>query len=153
MAEHKANYIPQEDSILQAIIEEAKQEGIPLSTAYIKIAEELQRPVGSVANRHRRLMKKDELGSTPRKKHLSESELLVLKLKSIKRDKERSAEKSNMYKEKYDDLKVDYNDLMKKHQQLQHEHQKLIDTVKEALGESIVEDQAEREVAITSESA
>jgi hypothetical protein len=138
--EQRATYTPEETEVVLAYVNEAKAAGVPLATAYIKAADELQRPVGSVSNHYGRLnrkMKNGEIGDGIRRtpKQLSESEQIVLKLKSLKRERQRSIEKSDMYKEKYDDLSAEHDGLKKKYQTLHTDHQKLLETIKDALGE------------------
>lgn len=130
---HK-QYTSDEDATLLSIVKKAQDEGIPLATAYIKAADELGRAVKSVSNRHGRLINPGKK-SRRSAKSLSEGELLALKLKAIKRDNERNAEKSNMYKERYADLEKEHTALKKKYDSLLSEHENLIKTVKEVLGE------------------
>jgi uncharacterized coiled-coil DUF342 family protein len=139
MRDFRASYEPQEDATLLAIVKEAQDNGLPLAAAYTKAADELGRPVGSVSNRYRRLAAKDGNGEIKYRtnKIVSESERLALKLKALKRDRERSIEKTDMYKEKYDELQSEFDDLKRKYRTLETEHTKLIQTVKEALGEDL----------------
>lgn len=147
MAEWKSSYTTEEDAVVLAYCKEAEEEGVAWSTAYLKIAEVLQRPVGSVHNRHTRLRKALEKGNSKNKVGISDGELLVAKLKSLAHEKKRNAEKSEMWKERYEELNRKHEQLEKKHNKLQSEHQLLINTVKEALGEETTVVQQEIEVS------
>lgn len=141
MAEWRKSYTPEEDQKILAYCDDAKKEGKPWNTTYIVLSDILLRPVKSITNRHRRLMKDRDGGRNSINK-LSEGERLILKLKNIKHENSRNAEKSELYKEKYDDLNREYKEIKKKYQILVQEHQALIATVKEALGEINEEDQS-----------
>jgi hypothetical protein len=137
MREPRASYTPDEDAIVLSIVKEAIDEGLPLATGYLKAADELGRPVGSVSNRHRRLINPNKDASTKKTdKVLSEGEKLALRLKALKRDRERSSEKSEMFKERFTDLEKEYTTLKKKYDALSIEHANLIKTVSDVLGES-----------------
>lgn len=134
MAQWRANYTPEEDAVIVAIVKEAQAERLPLSTAYMKAADELKRPVKSVTNRHRRLVKAID-GDTEGVKPLSEADKLVLRLKAMQRQTERSVEKSDIYKQKFEALQEEHDELKKKYRSLQIQHDNLIRTVKQVIGE------------------
>ncbi len=130
---YRASYTPEEDATILAYCKEAQAEGATLKTAHIALADKLERPVGSVSNRYNRLIKKVDGGVL---KGATDGEMLVVRLKALAREKERNAEKSDHYKEMYRKLQNEHDDLKRQYKALQQEHQKLIDTVKEALGEN-----------------
>lgn len=135
MAEFRTKFGPEEDAVIMAYAKEAEAEGMPYTTAYIRAADELKRPVKSVTGRHRRLVK--ALEGSGNVKPLSDAEKLVLRLKALSREKERNAEKSGLYKDKFDALKEEHEKLKKAYHKLQMEHQALIDTVNSVLGEEL----------------
>lgn len=137
MAEWRSNYTPEEDAVILAYAKEAEDEGMTLTTAFFKAADELKRPVKSVTNRHRRLTKALKGEGKGKVKPLSDAEKLVLRLKALSRERERNAEKSELYKDKFEALKGEHEKLKKAYRQLQMEHQTLIDTVNNILGEEL----------------
>jgi hypothetical protein len=141
MRDSRQIYTAEEDAIILSYVKEAQAEGLPVATAYIKIADEITRPVGSVSNRHGRIMKKLNAGeelkyknsNKIKQKGLSDSELIILKLKALKRDKLRSAEKTDMYKDQYKALSKEHETLQKNYQSLKAEYDKVIKMLKETL--------------------
>lgn len=134
MKPNRTPYSPEEDAIILSYCKEAQQEGTTLKAAYIVLADKLDRPEGSVSNRHSRLMKAQGR-MTAGGKGISESEMLVIKLKALSNEKERSNERSDHFKNKLSTLQADYDKLSNEYRLLKHEHQRLVATVKQALGE------------------
>jgi hypothetical protein len=135
MAKGFKQFTNEEDAVILAYCKEARDEGVPQSTVYFKIADELKRPIGSVEYRAKRLAK--AMTSKGAVKGISDSERLVLRLKSLSHERVRSAEKVEVYKDKFQNLDKDYKALQRRYRDLQLEHQALIDTVRKALGDDI----------------
>ncbi|TVX85959.1 hypothetical protein [Paenibacillus agilis] len=129
------SFTKEQDVIILSVGKEAQEEGTSLHIAFIKIADELDRKVSSVYGRYKRLTTSLKNGNTSA---LTDSEKVVLKLKALSREKERNAEKFDLYKEKFEALQKEHDILKRKHRKLQLEHQTLIDTVNKAIGEEVI---------------
>lgn len=123
-------FTKEEDAVILRITTEATNNGIPLSTAFIKAADELEdRDVDSVQRRYNRIAKGKSV--------LSENELIVIKLKAIARDRTRDAEKVGKFKETHDELKKKNAQLQKDFDDLQRKYNELKESVMMALGEEV----------------
>lgn len=132
----RRTFTAEEDSTLLAIAKEAKDEGVPLATAFIKAADELGRPVKSVTNRYSRLRKAMGGGQDGLVRSLSETEQLTIKLKALAKEMGRRDEKQDIWRTKYMELQHDYNEAQSALRKLTAEHNNLINVVKDLLGEN-----------------
>ncbi|MCY9545214.1 hypothetical protein M5X02_31805, partial [Paenibacillus alvei] len=96
-----------------------------------------------VYGRYKRLSKSLKNGDVST---LSDSEKVILKLKALSREKDRNAEKVDLYKDKFEALQKEHDTLKRKYRNLQLEHQTLVDTVNKVLGDDIIVGDNELEV-------
>ncbi len=129
MAKKKGAFSSEEDAVIKQFVKEAEDAGSEPSTAYPKIAEQLNREEKSVENRHKRIT------GVNTKKQLSEGERLALRLKEIVRENARADEKTEKWKERFEEERKEHNALKREYNVLRNEYENLLRTVRHALGE------------------
>ncbi|OME54133.1 hypothetical protein BSK59_16265 [Paenibacillus odorifer] len=126
-------YNADQDALIMSVGKEAVAEGTPLPIAFLKIADEMGRPVSSIQGRYKRLQKALKNGNDSTT--ISESDRIILKLKALHREKDRNAEKVDLFKNKFHALQKEHDNLKQEYRNLQLQYQTLIDTVKKVIGE------------------